>query len=101
MSLLLLDPFGKTDEREPLTNAVRSDSAVIGGKLLFVVRGRRDTYNAGLQRKLPEAFSNDGLPVPRSPHHLPGVSLSGIVICALGSKTVISYARISVASSCL
>uniref|UniRef100_A0ACB8G245 Uncharacterized protein n=1 Tax=Sphaerodactylus townsendi TaxID=933632 RepID=A0ACB8G245_9SAUR len=25
------DPFGKADEKEPLTNAVRSDSAVIGG----------------------------------------------------------------------
>ncbi|XP_059136744.1 contactin-associated protein-like 5 isoform X3 [Peromyscus eremicus] len=30
------DPFGKTDEREPLTNAVRSDSAVIGGVIAVV-----------------------------------------------------------------
>ncbi|XP_051004143.1 contactin-associated protein like 5-1-like [Acomys russatus] len=30
------DPFGKTDEREPLTNAVRSDSAVIGGIIAVV-----------------------------------------------------------------
>ncbi|KAL8183109.1 UNVERIFIED_CONTAM: Contactin-associated protein-like 5 [Gekko kuhli] len=32
-----LDPFGKTDEREPLTNAVRSDSAVIGGVIAVVI----------------------------------------------------------------
>ncbi|GAB5575583.1 contactin-associated protein-like 5 isoform X1 [Prionailurus iriomotensis] len=31
------DPFGKTDEREPLTNAVRSDSAVIGGVIAVVI----------------------------------------------------------------
>ncbi|XP_036110086.1 contactin-associated protein-like 5 isoform X2 [Molossus molossus] len=31
------DTFGKTDEREPLTNAVRSDSAVIGGVIAVVV----------------------------------------------------------------
>ncbi|XP_010116640.1 PREDICTED: contactin-associated protein-like 5 [Chlamydotis macqueenii] len=31
------DPFGKRDEREPLTNAVRSDSAVIGGVIAVVV----------------------------------------------------------------
>ncbi|XP_037066950.1 contactin-associated protein like 5-1-like isoform X2 [Peromyscus leucopus] len=30
------DPFGKTDEHEPLTNAVRSDSAVIGGVIAVV-----------------------------------------------------------------
>ncbi|MEJ1269970.1 contactin associated protein-like 5A [Cricetulus griseus] len=30
------DTFGKTDEREPLTNAVRSDSAVIGGVIAVV-----------------------------------------------------------------
>lgn len=39
--LLLSDSFGKTDEREPLTNAVRSDSAVIGGKPFLVVASRR------------------------------------------------------------
>lgn len=33
-----LDPFGKTDEREPLTNAVRSDSAVIGGKVSSLLK---------------------------------------------------------------
>ncbi|XP_040084855.1 contactin-associated protein-like 5 isoform X3 [Oryx dammah] len=31
------DLFGKTDEREPLTNAVRSDSAVIGGVIAVVI----------------------------------------------------------------
>nr|XP_028598567.1 contactin-associated protein-like 5 isoform X1 [Podarcis muralis] len=31
------DPFGKADEREPLTNAVRSDSAVIGGVIAVVI----------------------------------------------------------------
>nr|XP_006124808.1 contactin-associated protein-like 5 [Pelodiscus sinensis] len=31
------DPFGKTDEREPLTNAIRSDSAVIGGVIAVVI----------------------------------------------------------------
>ncbi|XP_010635991.1 contactin-associated protein-like 5 isoform X1 [Fukomys damarensis] len=31
------DPFGKRDEREPLTNAVRSDSAVIGGVIAVVI----------------------------------------------------------------
>nr|XP_060630142.1 contactin-associated protein-like 5 isoform X1 [Anolis sagrei ordinatus] len=31
------DPFGKVDEREPLTNAVRSDSAVIGGVIAVVI----------------------------------------------------------------
>ncbi|XP_060117889.1 contactin-associated protein-like 5 [Heteronotia binoei] len=31
------DPFGKTDDREPLTNAVRSDSAVIGGVIAVVI----------------------------------------------------------------
>nr|XP_009926916.1 PREDICTED: contactin-associated protein-like 5 [Haliaeetus albicilla] len=31
------DTFGKTDEREPLTNAVRSDSAVIGGVIAVVI----------------------------------------------------------------
>ncbi|XP_032209818.1 contactin-associated protein-like 5 isoform X2 [Mustela erminea] len=31
------DPFGKIDEREPLTNAVRSDSAVIGGVIAVVI----------------------------------------------------------------
>ncbi|XP_057361410.1 contactin-associated protein-like 5 isoform X3 [Manis pentadactyla] len=31
------DPFGKTDEREPLTHAVRSDSAVIGGVIAVVI----------------------------------------------------------------
>ncbi|XP_020661098.3 contactin-associated protein-like 5 [Pogona vitticeps] len=31
------DPFGKDDEREPLTNAVRSDSAVIGGVIAVVI----------------------------------------------------------------
>ena len=30
---LFLDSFGKTDDHEPLQNAVRSDSAVIGGNL--------------------------------------------------------------------
>ncbi|XP_040593711.1 contactin-associated protein-like 5 isoform X2 [Mesocricetus auratus] len=30
------DPFGKTDEREPLSNAVRSDSAIIGGVIAVV-----------------------------------------------------------------
>nr|XP_021512328.1 contactin-associated protein-like 5 [Meriones unguiculatus] len=30
------DPFGKADEHEPLTNAVRSDSAVIGGVIAVV-----------------------------------------------------------------
>ncbi|XP_029461074.1 contactin-associated protein-like 5 [Rhinatrema bivittatum] len=32
-----LDPFEKADEREPLTNAVRSDSAVIGGVIAVVI----------------------------------------------------------------
>lgn len=27
------DPFGNTDEHEPLTNAIQSDSAFIGGNL--------------------------------------------------------------------
>ncbi|XP_039350694.1 contactin-associated protein-like 5 isoform X4 [Mauremys reevesii] len=31
------DPFGKSDEREPLTNAIRSDSAVIGGVIAVVI----------------------------------------------------------------
>ncbi|KAM5326786.1 contactin-associated protein-like 5 isoform 2-T2 [Glossophaga mutica] len=31
------DPFEKTDEQEPLTNAVRSDSAVIGGVIAVVI----------------------------------------------------------------
>nr|XP_056717364.1 contactin-associated protein-like 5 [Euleptes europaea] len=31
------DPFGKADEKEPLTNAVRSDSAVIGGVIAVVI----------------------------------------------------------------
>ncbi|XP_070437126.1 contactin-associated protein-like 5 isoform X2 [Equus przewalskii] len=31
------DPFGKTDEKEPLTNAVRSDSAIIGGVIAVVI----------------------------------------------------------------
>ncbi|KAI5941713.1 Contactin-associated protein-like 5 [Manis javanica] len=31
------DPFGKTDEREPLTHAVGSDSAVIGGVIAVVI----------------------------------------------------------------
>uniref|UniRef100_A0A4W2FNB8 Contactin associated protein family member 5 n=1 Tax=Bos indicus x Bos taurus TaxID=30522 RepID=A0A4W2FNB8_BOBOX len=31
------DLFGKTDEREPLTNAVRSDSAIIGGVIAVVI----------------------------------------------------------------
>uniref|UniRef100_A0A8C5LGK2 Contactin-associated protein-like 5 n=1 Tax=Jaculus jaculus TaxID=51337 RepID=A0A8C5LGK2_JACJA len=30
-------PFGKTDEREPLTNAVRSDPAIIGGVIAVVI----------------------------------------------------------------
>lgn len=33
----LRDPFGKTDEKEPLTNAVRSDSAIIGGVIAVVI----------------------------------------------------------------
>ncbi|KAM8791985.1 contactin-associated protein-like 5 isoform 1-T1 [Rhynchonycteris naso] len=31
------DLFGKTDEREPLTNAVRTDSAIIGGVIAVVI----------------------------------------------------------------
>ncbi|XP_074857379.1 contactin-associated protein-like 5 [Carettochelys insculpta] len=31
------DPYGKKDEREPLTNAIRSDSAVIGGVIAVVI----------------------------------------------------------------
>ncbi|KAM4698233.1 contactin-associated protein-like 5 [Rhinophrynus dorsalis] len=31
------DPFGKADDREPLTNAVRSDSAVIGGVIAVTI----------------------------------------------------------------
>ncbi|XP_036277629.1 contactin-associated protein-like 5 [Pipistrellus kuhlii] len=31
------DPFGKRDEREPLTNAIQSDSAVIGGVIAVVI----------------------------------------------------------------
>ncbi|XP_040827125.1 contactin-associated protein-like 5 isoform X1 [Ochotona curzoniae] len=31
------DPFGKVDEREPLTNAVRRDSAIIGGVIALVI----------------------------------------------------------------
>ncbi|XP_036916724.1 glycophorin-C [Sturnira hondurensis] len=31
------DPFGETDEQEPLTNTVRSDSAVIGGVIAVVI----------------------------------------------------------------
>lgn len=38
---LFADPFGKTDEREPLTNAVRSDSAIIGGKSFLLLKAER------------------------------------------------------------
>nr|KAF6336339.1 contactin associated protein family member 5 [Myotis myotis] len=31
------DPFGKRDEREPLSNAIQSDSAVIGGVIAVVI----------------------------------------------------------------
>ncbi|XP_075465882.1 contactin-associated protein-like 5 isoform X2 [Ascaphus truei] len=31
------DPYGKADDREPLTNAVRSDSAVIGGVIAVAI----------------------------------------------------------------
>ncbi|XP_058513000.1 contactin-associated protein-like 5 [Ochotona princeps] len=31
------DPFGKADEREPLTNEVQSDSAIIGGVIALVI----------------------------------------------------------------
>ncbi|XP_032771561.1 contactin-associated protein like 5-2-like [Rattus rattus] len=30
------DPFGNTDEHEPLTNAIQSDSAFIGGVIAIV-----------------------------------------------------------------
>lgn len=65
-----LDPFGKTDEREPLTNAVRSDSAVIGGKPFFVVESRTDKNDPLLVRKLSEAILNYSNPKPRIPYYL-------------------------------
>lgn len=56
--LLLSDPFGKRDEREPLTNAIQSDSAVIGGKPFFVDESRKGTSNSVLWRSVSESFLN-------------------------------------------
>jgi hypothetical protein len=83
--LLLLDSFGKTDEREPLTNAVRSDSAVIGGKPFFLVASkkdiyvRKDVYDPLLLEKLSEIFFTYCHPVPRAHIICQTVSLSMIV----------------------
>ncbi|EPY75925.1 hypothetical protein CB1_001533066, partial [Camelus ferus] len=62
------DLFGKTDEREPLTNAVRSDSAVIGGKPFFVAESRK-----GICKRfcaLEEIILNCSSPGPRTLHDL-------------------------------
>lgn len=68
----LSDTFGKTDEREPLTNAVQSDSAVIGGKLFFVDRSRKDLSDSVLRRHAFPPVLSDGHPplgpvLPASP----------------------------------
>lgn len=68
--LLLADPFGKTDEREPLTNAVRSDSAVIGGKSFLVAESREDINDSVLGRDLFDSFLNYGHLASRAPHDL-------------------------------
>lgn len=62
--------FGKPDEREPLTNAVRSDSAVIGGKLFFVARSRKDISDSVLWRSAFQPILNDGHPAPSTPCYL-------------------------------
>lgn len=71
--LLLSDPFGKRDEREPLTNAIQSDSAVIGGKPLLVDENRKGTSNSVLWRSVSEPFLMPSAPMtPRSlPVHEP------------------------------
>lgn len=56
--LFFPDPFGKRDEREPLTNAIQSDSAVIGGKPFFVNENRKGTSNSVLWRSVSESFLN-------------------------------------------
>lgn len=69
--LLLADPFGKTDEREPLTNAVRSDSAVIGGKSFLIAESRGVINDSVLARNLFDSFLNYSHLVSRTLHDLP------------------------------
>lgn len=70
--LFLADPFGKTDEREPLTNAVRSDSAVIGGKPFLVAESRGDINDSVLGRNVFDSFLNYSYLAPRTPRDLQG-----------------------------
>lgn len=42
---LFLDPFGERDEREPLTNAVPSDLAVIGGNVSSLLKAGKITMS--------------------------------------------------------
>lgn len=68
--LLLSDPFGKTDEKEPLTNAVRSDSAIIGGKPFYISESRKDTSDFVLWKNLSESFLDYGHATCRLLHDL-------------------------------
>lgn len=80
--LLLSDPFGKRDEREPLTNAIQSDSAVIGGKPFLVDESRKGTSISVLWRSVlnPSLMpsSTQDPRVPASPW-----AFSQTVLCAV------------------